>query len=365
MDSLQEWVEQIGGAAGALVAEDALEMREVPGAALSRRVGADGYPGVLPLWAGRRYVVGLLARPDAEPRVWPAVILKDGQGLTLATDARTLVPQLVVQRMLSGNPEGAERLAEQADRHGPAIAALHRALGGTDDSLRAVLDAVRDPAVRDSFRSPDANPAVYHGAHAALLRRIDGSESFTRYAHWLEGAIAGSPAAVNSLHLYGPWARRVLAWSIVMGRYDPAMPQPAPSLLHWLLEADAGIDAAVPGDPVWAVRVGSASGEATLALAAESLRDTPAPVDPVREGILRALLNEGEEYRGLAHAEAVVALDEGGEPARAWGVLLSAAWWAARNAGEVPAALGGGAAFLADRHGWSDIQWVLQLAAEG
>ena len=88
----------------------------------------------------------------------------------------------------------------------------------------------------------------------------------------------------------------------------------------------------------------------------------PPPNDPVVAGIVRALVAEGTSYRGLAHAEAVVVLDERGEPHRAWGSLQSAAWWAARSTGHTPEAMLTGAIFLAERHSWDDVHWVVERA---
>jgi hypothetical protein len=69
------------------------------------------------------------------------------------------------------------------------------------------------------------------------------------------------------------------------------------------------------------------------------------------------------DYDGYAHAEAVVALDESGEPERAWGALHSAAWWGANSVGKAPAAMLDGGRLLAERHGWKDIGWALDRAA--
>jgi hypothetical protein len=70
-------------------------------------------------------------------------------------------------------------------------------------------------------------------------------------------------------------------------------------------------------------------------------------------------------YEGYAHAEAVVALDERGEPERAWGALHSAAWWGANSRGVAPSAMFDGARLLARRHGWDDIAWAVEQATGG
>jgi hypothetical protein len=78
--------------------------------------------------------------------------------------------------------------------------------------------------------------------------------------------------------------------------------------------------------------------------------------------LVKALAIEGVSYQGYTHAEAVVALDEADQPERAWQVLQSAAWWAARRAGHVPDAMLTGALFLAERHGWGNILRVVRPA---
>ena len=98
--------------------------------------------------------------------------------------------------------------------------------------------------------------------------------------------------------------------------------------------------------------------------AARELSSKGPSSDPVSIALARALTEQALSYRGLAHAEAVVVLDERGEPERAWGVMQSAAWWAARRTGAVPDAILEGARFLAERHGWADVAWVVARAIE-
>jgi hypothetical protein len=133
--------------------------------------------------------------------------------------------------------------------------------------------------------------------------------------------------------------------------------------LQQLIEERAGLDSGVFDEPSWSIQPGGASSETMLTEAAMSTSHAPPSTDAVGEQIRDALLKEGASYRGLAHAEAVPILAQSGEAKRAWGILLSAAWWAARNTGEAPSATLDGARLLADRHGWSDVRWVVDRAA--
>jgi len=363
MTALDDWVKEVRAAVDALVPGRGLGIGQPPDRALSQQVALAGFPGVLPLWGARRTLFGLRVVPGADPRAWPGVFIQDGQGLTLATDARTLVPQAIVNRHLSGDPAAAERLAGEWGEAGPGTLALHRALGGADEALDAVVATLGEPAAREAFRWREGKEAEFEAAHSALARKIDASPAFVRYADWLDGCIAGACAAPEDAPAFGAWERRVLCLASRLALSRPGTPKLGAPLVLRVVEPDAGIDSAVPGEPSWSIQPGGASGETTLVEAAASLGDEP-PADPVAAGLVRALTTEGSSYRGLAHAEAVVALDEGGEPERAWGALQSAAWWAARNTGGVPPAMFEGARFLSERHGWADVGWVVQRAAK-
>jgi hypothetical protein len=363
MSGLDAWVIEISKCVRELRSEHVLGVDQPPDSVLSRKVAATGFPAVLPLWTGRRHIVGLLADPLANPETWSGVILQDEQGLTIASDARTLLPQLIVQRVLSNSPDTAEQLANRWSEVGEKALALHRILGGTDDELEAVVAVASDSVAREAFKYKQDRAAVFEAAHSSLCRKIDHSEPFVRYADWLDASIAGRWTKPEDPSRYGAWGRRVLCWAQRLAFAQPTMPRVPTTWLHRIVEERAGIDSGVPVEASWSIQLG-ASGEAALIEAAMVIDHEPPSTDPVSAGIVRAMLAEGTSYRGFAHAEAVVALDERGEPERAWAALQSAAWWAARNTGKVPDAMLEGARFLADRHGWVDVRWVVERAVK-
>src|SRR3981081_224882 len=104
MSSLESWLSNVTHCVTALGNEPNLGVTAPSDSALSHTIALTGFPGVLPLWTGRRHVVGLLADPRTTPETWPGIIIMDGQGLTLSSDAQTLLPQLILHRTLSGSP---------------------------------------------------------------------------------------------------------------------------------------------------------------------------------------------------------------------------------------------------------------------
>jgi hypothetical protein len=362
---LEGWLADVDQAVRAITRTRVLDIRDPPEPALARTVAMAGFPAVLPLWSGQFQTVGLLATPLEAPEAWPAVILKDGQGLTLASSARTLLPQLMVQRALSNLPQAAERLAERWTDVGPGVSALHQTLGGAEEDLQHVAEVVGDPERRAAFTLAKGHEAAFERAHSTLFRSIDRSDPFRRYADWLDACIEAQWTAPDDPMRYGAWGRRVVCWASRLAiRYGRVHEVPA-DWMHRVIHGHAGLDSGVPNKASWLARVGAASGEAALVEAARSIDRMPGKGDHVPERLADALLAEGMSYRGLAHAEAVVALDERGEPIRAWEALQSAAWWAARAGGRPPEALLDGARFIASRHGWSDVQWVVEHALSG
>lgn len=362
MADLNSWIAQIAAGVDALGPDNALEIDQSSAPATARTLALAGFPGVIPLWTAGSAVAGLLADPRLAPQHWAAVLLDEGYGVTLASDARSLLPQFLVQNALSDRPGGGRDLAERWDEVAAAALALHAALGGEQSSLDAVIAVAGDRDRRKALLfHPDRRPE-FAAAHSKLCRSIDRSASFVRYADWLDAAIAGERNPIEDPARYGAWGRRVLCFAQRRAFADPSMPKPGTALLHWLVEGNAGIDSGLPERPKWGVRPGAASSEAALTEAALIISHVPPATDPVDVALAAALVAEGTRYRGLAHAEAVVALDERGEPERAWDVLQSAAWWAARNTGKVPDAMIEGARFLAERHGWADILWMVERA---
>jgi hypothetical protein len=323
-----------------------------------------GFVGVLPLWRRAGVTVGLQAMPGQAPEAWPGVIEKGDQALTLAADASTLLPRFLFTRLLSNNIEGAESLAGKWPEVRDEATALHDLLGGAPEILATVVGVITDPETRKPFEYDVDRPAPFEAAHSRLARKIDRSPAFARYADWIDASLTGNAAPPHPPEAYGVWVRQLYcrAAEFPRDRLGGAMlPQ---AILLDLAEAFAGLDTAVPNVPGWELRPGASSGAAALVSIANKIDLDACADDPIRRGLVEALRTEHMNYRGLAHAEAVVALDEGGEPERAWGALHSAAWWGARSTGEAPAAILDGARLLCDRHGWDHIRWVVDRAAE-
>jgi hypothetical protein len=362
--TLAHWISDIAAAAAKFEGAGVMDIRQPASPALSKAGADSGFPGVLPLWGGRLQTIGLLAEPSSVPQKWPVVILSKGQGLTLASDSRTLVPQLIVQRVLSNLPETAERFAERWKSVESITVALHRVLGGTEQTLEDAVAVVRDSKDRAAFTYQKEAEAVFEAAHSRLERQVDRSEPFVRYADWLDACIGGRCPPVEDPSRYGSWGRRVLCWANRLARrQQPVQEVPAP-LLHRVIEGHAGIDSGVPIKPSWSARPGAASGETALLEAARQLEHEPPTGDAVSDGLVRALLTEGLGYRGYAHAEAAAALDERGESTRAWASLQSAAWWAARSTNEVSVAMIQAAKSMAERQKWGDVHWVIERSTK-
>ena len=126
-----------------------------------------------------------------------------------------------------------------------------------------------------------------------------------------------------------------------------------------LLEYYGGVGSGVPTEPTWALRPGAYSGAVVASIVAGLIDGSNLAEGQIQQNIVRMMVDDGVDYNGRAHAEAVALADEGGEPLRAWGLLNSAAWWAAHSLGKVPPAIFDGARLLCDRHDWDDIRWVL------
>ena len=160
---------------------------------------------------------------------------------------------------------------------------------------------------------------------------------------------------------YGAWGRRVLCWCNRLSFTQPDKPGPSLDQLWHVVEGHAGLDWAQPPVATWAVQPGEASAESALIQAALSIDHHPPVDDPVRQGIKRALLREGSAYRGmrtpkpLSDSMSAANLDVLGpfcNPRRGrW-----TQHWADPEAGVA------GARFLARRHEWADVLWVLEHA---
>jgi hypothetical protein len=236
---------------------------------------------------------------------------------------------------------------------------LHQVLGGGDDELEPVIEVIRSAEARAKFVKHKDNRREFEQAHSSLLKTVDRSPSFHRYADWLDGSIAGRSVVPGDRKDFGVWGRRVVFLATRAARrreLDQTLPAP---LVQWAIEGDAGIDSGVPVKATWAARVGASSGEAGNVEAALLIADEPPTGDAVSDGLRRALVAQGLSYTGLAHAEAVVALEQS-ESVRAWKALHSATWWAARQMSDITSTLFDGARLLVSQNDWPDVQWVVE-----
>lgn len=359
MNALKEWTEEVASRVEALGEVGIEPARE----ALGRELIGCGYPGVLPLWRDRFVIAGALGLPGVEPRHWPALMIERGEAATLATNSATLLPRFLMQRRLSNLPAAAEALAGRWPELADAARALHLSLGGAGESLEALAEVLKDASKRDAFRHKTGEDESFEAAHGALARAIDRSPEFGHYADWFDCCIRDDLPPVET-RLYGVWARQALCWSFNLSLDgEPEIDDPHAPIA--LVEAFAGLDTAFPIKPSWAASAADGSSDGHIPIVAESVAEANLGDDAVQTGLVEALRAAGSRYEGYAHAEAVVALDERGEPERAWGALHSAAWWMARNVGEAPPAILDGARLLCDRHGWDDLRWVVDRNAGG
>jgi hypothetical protein len=317
-----------------------------------------GFIGVLPLWREASVVAGLQADPREGVDQWRGLIVKDGQALTLASSPATLLPRYLLMRFLADDSESLADLAAEWPRSGPAFGRLHGALGGDAASLDAVVAVLRDPTAHNALDLDKSEQPVFEAAMSRIARQIEPSASFQAFAAWLDAAIAGDAKPPEASERMGVWARQAVVWAAKLAAERNERIEISGKIALKVLEAWAGVDAGVPREATWNLRPGADSsvrGLVTLAEAADvdDLRD-----DPIGAGLVEAIRERGDGYAGEAHAAAVAAFDEGGDPERAWGALNAAAWWAAAATGDIPPAMLDGVRLLCERHDWPEIQWV-------
>jgi hypothetical protein len=324
-----------------------------------RLLAAGGFIGVLPLWREAAVVVGLQAEPGADTLDWRGLIIKDRQALTLAANARTLLPRFLLLRFLSNTGSSLEELASEWPSIHPTFEALQTTLGGESRSLTAVAGVLGDRGRRAELTINRGGAEVYQRAMSRIAREIDRSPEFVAFADWLDRAVAGEVTPPPASQL-GPWTRQSVCWARKLldeQRRDLIIDADAAvEVIEWL----GGVDAGVPRTPTWELRPGSDSSVSGLLALADKLEPARFEADPIRAGIVKALQTEALSYRGMAHAEAVPILDEAGQPERAWCTLNAAMWWMAQGRDPVPPAMPEGARMLCDRNGWNDILWVVE-----
>ena len=357
MGQLDDWFERI---------ELAVAEAGSPVAASSQARWTDlwqrGFVAMLPLWRSSPHNVGLLAMPGTAPQEWPAIVEFDGEALTLASNSATALPMFLLLAHLAKAPRSAASLSTRWPEIGKRLLALHAVLGGDPEPLKGLVQAMGDARVREELASPDTHPEQFAARYGQLARQIDPSPRFSRYADWVEGSLRGHFDVPDPAAEYGPWARqtgmRAANWMSGTGG-GRSLPE---DLRADLLENFAGVDTGLPRQPGWRVLPGSGSSEANLSSLSHWQEAGGAKRDG--KGMVEAIRREGMRYSGLTHAEAVPALAEDGELERAWGVLNSAAWWMARNIGEVPPSILAGARLLVRHRDWSDIGFVIEKSAQ-
>lgn len=355
MKRLEAWHSELVQLLAEIGAEPGLGLDDPTEKTEDEKQDALSYPFALKLWQGRRTTVSLWPTPAKPWREWPVIIVKDGNALPLATDMRTALPRFLAMRLLSANPEGAKRLADRWPDMQAKAEKLHAILGGETMRLKAVVDAATDDESRTEMT--DAKSPTFEQAHSDLARKIDIDKNFVKFADWLDAAIVQGATFEANQGVGQPWASLVLGW---IG-FDCDEDNGAGMIAQlWpLLEYYPGVGSGIPAEPSWVLRPGAYSGEVVANIAAGLIDRNNLAEGQIQQNIIRMMVDDGLDYNGHAHAEAVALADEGGEPVHAWGLLNSAAWWAARSLGKVPPAIFDGAYLLCNRNGWDDIRWVL------
>ena len=353
MAEIGEWTREIHDRLGPLIGT-AFGIEEVGGKIVQAELFDGGYPGLLPLWKGRRTTVCLEATPGLAPAKWPAVLTAEGQALSLAADAGTALPRFLLKRVLSDNSTAALSLAESWDELSEDALAVQEALGGSSVSLLAAVNASSDATDRDEL-GDRGDRESFERAHSRVSRRIDPSAGFGHFADCLDELVTEVGACDLAMELEAPWRRQAVRWRAISSSVYLGERAMTDDELALIIEPDAGIDSALPQEPSWGANPWGAFGQAQLSGMAGDRQFAPSPADPLLQSLLAAMNEGGMGYLGYAHAEAAASLDETGEPERAWRALQSSAWWGARNAGKTPPAILQGCRLIAERHGWDEI----------
>jgi hypothetical protein len=321
-----------------------------------------GYPLCLQLWRGWRASVVLVPLPDLQWSRWPAIIINERDALPLASDRSTAFPQFLVKRLVSANPKGAARLRDNWAIDRKDAGHLQSMLAGDPTVLEAIVMAISDE--RRFAALTDRKAAGFERAHSDLIRSLDPSPSFARFADWIDQSIDSGTAADGISRIDWPWNWLALSWSAFDRSNDVQGINSALCDAWNVIERFSGIGSGVANKPTWGQGAGAYSGSDTLALLLDLFENVQRSDDPIKSRIAKSMIAQGFEYDGVAHAEAVAMADEAGDPHRAWGLLHSAAWWMGRNLNEVPPAIFDGARLVCERHNWADIRWVVERNAK-
>ena len=330
---------------------------KVPDSDSTSAVGESGFVSVLPLWHERGATIGLLAWPGRPPDQWRGVIVDAGQIMTLSANPKLIIPRFLFMRFISNEGSALRQLADDWNRISDRVERLHAALGGEAPSLAPVQRVIENPGLHGAFSLDPARPERFAESMSALAREIDPSPSFALLADWVDAAVSGTILPLPRPDELGVWDRLCLCWAKQLLSYRmPPLPE---HCTNDVIECSPGLDACAPGLATWAIRPGGSSGEAVLIALAKQASQSDLRGSASFERIVAALVEQTFGYDGGAHADAVAIYDEAGEPERAWDALTAAAWWMAKSLGGPVPAIRKGVHLLCERHGWDDVQWVV------
>ena len=288
------------------------------------------------LWA-----LGLWLRPERPPADSPVVLALGACATTLAPSPRLLVPALVLRAVRGSRPRFV-RVRQLLDGEWNELAELHAALGGSD-RLESLRELFHDELLETRVGSTDRETATRATADAwARIDRSGETAAFARAIADVSLRRVPDPAAG-----YGAWQPAVAAACAA------ALPGgQAPAWLWLMLSASPGFDAGVgpfsAPDTAAAARALHAAANRLVTI------DGPWRGDPAWPAVQALAAAPLGAYAGMAHMEAARALDEAGQPARAWDALASATFWASLARRPITE-IGHVARWLAGKNGWSHL----------
>ena len=326
-----------------------------------KEYGSRGFVGCVPLWRSYNVTFGLIARPNTAVNQWTGYAEQDGEALTISSSSSRLLLKYLYIMLFDdkvNDLRDASRLWPQLRND---LLELHKALGGISDDFARLENFIGTEEQFHAFDLDEENRTPFEAAMSELARELDPSVEFTRFANWLDRAIEGDLTIGSDLNL-GCWQRMALTWPFLISKKSGQKAEIPEEEARNAVETFCFLDASRARSASWHISPGSGSVEMGQAALSEFIVEKGLQRSDYMGAIVLAVRERNYDYDGQAHAEAVPMLDEAGEPERAWGVLNSAAWWMARQHGEVPPAIFDGARLLCDRNGWDDMRWVIDRA---
>jgi hypothetical protein len=277
-------------------------------------------------------LIGLRLRPGTPLARSPVVSARGAEAVTLCSSPAYLVPTLVFNQMLIGEPRWREVAKLSAADWAPAIA-LHRALGGGDDleGLRAVA-ADRALAASIAVGADDYERWVH--AVSGIKSRLDAAPETATY--WRYAAAVAITKSATPLPDAGGWNGALAALAFYASR-DEGAPEAARALqleAAWrMMQAPPALDTSRSGTGIALVPSSHKSVELGVSAAkVVAKRKPPAWTgDPLLPAIEQ--LATTKPYDGAAHALAASILARAGDPERAFDALTAAAYWSFHASG--------------------------------